>query len=404
LYAGYPVRRSLQLLHLAAATLAYAATALYALSLSVNRPFHNWDVVAYIATAKAFEQSDPVTLHTFAYTELRTVLTADQYEELAREHPQDSSRGTVYRHAMSSDPVAFVDQLPFYQIKPAYNALVFALHKSGIDIELATHLISGVAIAIAVLIVGWLAIATLAPPLVYLLPLLAWQFGVLDLARFSTPDAFAFLAIIAAVALLLRERFAAALIILPLALAIRPDLLLLTAPLMAILVLAPAAPRFRIILSGLASAAVYFAVTTHWKAPPWTTFFYCYCSPGLRCLHPLAETHAFSPPDYIAALARGARALVVEPNFLLFAAIVTAAAWLLWQLARITTRSVVFSPPAALIAACVVYMTCHFLILPDEWRRFFSTAYLLVALATLVLLNNWLVARRPSPGHSRRPA
>ena len=388
------MRRSLQLLHRAVATLVYAATAIYTLTLSVNQPFHNWDVVAYIAAAEAFEQPDPVALHAFTYAELRNVLPADKYEELAREHPQDNSRGTVYRHAVRSDPAAFVDQLPFYQIKPAYNGLVFALYKSGIDIELATHLISGVAIAMALMIVCWLAIARLAPPLVYLPPLLAWQFGVLELARFSTPDALAFLVVVAAVALLLRQRVAAALIVLPLALAIRPDLILLTMPLSGIVLLAPRAPRIGIFVSGLASTAIYLAITTHWKTPPWTTYFYCYCSPGLRCLHPLAETHAFSPPDYIAALARGARALVVEPNFLLFLTTLAAAAWLLWRLGGLRSRAVLFSPPAALIAACVVYTACHFLVLPDEWTRFFSTAYLLAALAVLVLLSDWLASPR----------
>ena len=390
------------LLHVAAATLVYAATAIYALSLSVNRPFHNWDVVAYVAAAEAFEQHDPLALHAFTYAKLRSVLPADKYEELAREHPQDTSRGAVYRHAMSTDPAAFMDQLPFYQIKPAYNGLVFALYKSGIDIELATHLISGVAIAIALMIVCLLAIAKLAPPLVYLPPLLAWQFGVLELARFSTPDGLAFLTVIAAVALLLSRRLTGALIFLPLALAVRPDLILLTMPLLGIMLLAPGAQRFRILLSGLASTAIYLAITTHWKTPPWTTYFYCYCSPGLRCLHPLAETHAFSPSDYIAALARGAGALVVEPNFLLFTATLATAAWLMWRLARLKSRSVVFSPPMALIAACVAYTTCHFLVEPDEWTRFFATAYLLAALAALVLLTEWLVATRTPRDLSER--
>ena len=52
-----------------------------------------------------------------------------------------------YRAEMARNPAAFVEQLPFYRARVVFCRLVYALHKLGINVVLATVLASEFAYA-----------------------------------------------------------------------------------------------------------------------------------------------------------------------------------------------------------------------------------------------------------------
>lgn len=378
-----------------AAPLPYLLVAAVALYLSIAAPFHNWDALAYIAAAESFEQSDSAELQRFAYAELRKAIPESLYQEYAQEAGPGDIVRTRFRHAMRTQSAAFEELLSFYRVRPVYNALVFVAYKSGIDIELATHLISGIAVAIALLALYAAASACLPPPFVPVLPLLALAWGVLDLARWSTPDGLAFLASTTIVMLFLRRRFAMLLVLLPLALGVRSDLVLFTAPLLAWLFVTRAVARWKTALSALASMLVYVAIVKAAGNAGWSTFFYC--SAIERCIHPLSDPPVLRAGMYWQVLASGSRALLADPRFDAYAILLAAFGVVAAVGVRRGWPGRQRDAAIAVAAVCCAYVVGRFLVLPDQWWRFFTAPYVLTSLALLCLLGAAFERRGRTP-------
>jgi hypothetical protein len=356
--------------------LAFAGAALW---LSIYRPFHNWDVVGYVAAAKSFEQSDTAALQAFTYAELRAVLPAEVYEDIAREKNLGAGRGALYRRTVNTNPAAFAEQLPYYKIRPLYVSLIYLFYKAGVDIEFATHLISGIAVALALLVLYLTAIPRLNITLACLLPLLAWMFGVFDLARFSTPDGLAFFAVLLIAYLLSRRRIDWLCLALPVALCVRTDLMLFTAPLLLALFVTERKCRIQIALSGAASLVAYVGILTHYHHPGWATLFYFNVIE--RCIYPLSNPPTLTLQDYFTALANGTTALLADKAFLAYLALIALAACLL-------RKPTLTSVPAILLLASFVHIVCRFLVLPFMWERFFTAPYTISALALFWLIRD----------------
>ncbi|MGA9333228.1 MAG: hypothetical protein WBV39_03020 [Rudaea sp.] len=393
----------MQRLHRFLAALLYFGIAAYAIAVSIRAPFHNWDAIPYIASAKAFEQPDIPALQRFTYTELRRVLPAREYEDLAREKAVGPGRGGPYRHAVSTDTSVFAEVLPSYRIRPLFNGLVYVFYKCGVDIELATHLVPAIGVAAGLGFLYLLAVRFLAVALVYLLPLLALVFNVMILARFSTPDGLAFCAWMLCAWLYARGLRAALLFVLPIVLAIRTDLILFSLPLyVAMLVLDR--PHWRgTALSLLGSVLIHFGIIGYWHHPGWKSMFACSVVTALRCLHPAAHPPTLTLADYLAALDRGLKILVADGNFRIYVALLAVAAWLLWMrkranvgLGATATRAVV------LIGASGFFMITRFLGLPAEWPRFFAAPYVVTAFCVAWLATDcWRLVS--ADRHERNP-
>lgn len=371
------------------APLLFLLLASYALFLSAYKPFHNWDVIGYIAAAESYEQKDIESLHAFTYGELRSTLPAAEYEDLAQEKGLGQGRGTAYRHVISTDSSAFKEQLPFYQIRPAYTGLIYLLHKAGVDIEFATHLISGIAVATALALLYLLSAPFLARPFIYLLPPLGILFGILDLARFSTPDGLALLAVMFAAYLYLKGLKGLLLAVLPALLCIRTDLILFTLPLLFFLLVFGTSNRWKVALSAAASLVVYFVIANYSGNPGWSTFFYC--STVQRCTHPISMPPTLTARNYFDALSAGTKELVSDTSFIFYLAMVTALFWLIRSRAKVTSWAIALSsPPAVLAVVSLAYVAGRFLILPAEWNRFFTVPYLVTAFSLFAMTTDYL--------------
>ena len=376
-----------------AARLLFLIVAAYALGLSIYQPFHNWDAIGYIAAAKSFEQHDIDSVHAFTYAELRSVLPAAQYEDLSRETAPGPGRGGVYRHAVSTDSSAFKEQLPFYQIRPIYTGFIYLLYKAGIDIELATYLISGIAVAVGLMVLYLIAASVLAKPLIFLLPPLTIVFGVLELAKFSTPDGLAFCAVMVAVYLYLKARTNLLLIALTLMLGIRTDLILFSMPLLLALFALDRKNRRKIAFAAFASVAIYLGILAYCKNPGWATFFYC--TMVQRCTHPISNPPLLAMHDYVDALVGGTADLFSDRVFILYLLVLAASLYLIRVRARtISFASILTTAPAILLAASLAFVASRFLILPAEWTRAFPAAYVIGTVALLHLVSDHLDASR----------
>jgi len=372
------------------APLLFFLLAAYAVFLTVCRPSYNWDIIGYIASAKSFEQQDIESLHSFTYDQLRNSVSSEKYEVLAQK------TGSGYRHSISSDPSAFEEQLPFYQIRTVYTGMIYLLYKTGVDIVAAPHLISGFAVAAAIVFLYYMSITYLSKLLVYAIPLLAVIFGVLDLSRLSTPDGLAFLAVMASVYLYLNAHIGLLLILLPIMVGIRIDLILFVIPLLFVIFVLNKCSAWKTALSTIMTIAIFLGVVSYWNYPGWSTNFYFVFVQQLS--HPISMPPTLTVQDYIYSLFRGVVGLISNKAFVLYMIL---AAYSLYEIKNIVKRTSVvsaikFSPSAVLASVCLFYVASHFLAYPVAHDRYFSAPYLIGTFSFLCMLSERFKSSQPA--------
>jgi hypothetical protein len=360
-----------------AVLLLFFSVAVFTLAASVFRPYHNWDMIMYIAAAKSFEERDVKSLHTFTYEQLRYSVSKVEYKQLV----QDS-----YREAISKDPSAFGEQLPFYQIRPLYTGSIYLLYKTGIDISFATHIISGVAVVLALFFLYLMSVSLLNKSLIYSIPLLVLVFNVPDLARYSTPDGMAFLAIILAAYLYLKKRIQQLLIFLPTMLFIRTDLILFTIPLLLLIVVCEKSIRWKAILSIVMSVIVLISIGVYWGNTGWSTIFYFALVQKLT--HPISQPPTLTAQHYFYTLFMGVRGLPFNQSLILYLLMTVYSLYLIKFHSKITSVVASKSSSLSLLVICFFFISSHFIAFPVASDRFFSAPYVVGAFIFLILLGD----------------
>jgi hypothetical protein len=354
----------------------FSSLAAFVLFLSVYKPLHNWDMIAYIASAKSFEESNIKSLHSFTYDQLRHSVSEAEYQNLVRGN---------YQHAISTDVSAFQEQLPFYQIRPVYNGAIYLLYKMGIRIGFATHLISGIATALAIVLLYLMAISFLAKPFACALPLFVILFRVPELARFSTPDGLAGFALILSAYLYLKKRMTPLFLFLPITIGIRTDLILFAAPLLFLIFAFEEDMRFNAIASMFMCLAVYAGIMTFWKNPGWSTVFY-FTLIKLRT-HPISMPPTLTAHDYFHVFHAQISQLDGNMRFILYILTTAASLYFITNQAKATSVAAALkSPLVVLTIVCFVFILIHFLAFPVAWDRFFAMPYLIGVFSMFALM------------------
>jgi hypothetical protein len=374
------------------APLLFFLLATFALTLSVYKPYHNGDMIHYIAAAKSFEERDAKSLHSFTYEQLRNSVSDAEYEALL----EAEAKG--YWYVMSTDSSAFKEQLPFYQIRPVYTGIIYLFYKAGVNIVFATHIISGLAVVVAMVFLYLMSVSFLAKPLIYALPPLAIHFGLLDLARHSTPDGLAFLAVMVSAYLYLKKRIALLLILLPIVLGIRNDLILFTIPLLFFIFLFEKNKRWKAALSMLISIAIYTGIGAYWENSGWSTIFYFTLVQLLT--HPISMPPTLTAQHYLHALFKGTKSLIVDKSFSLYVLVAAYCLYLIKIHARPTSFIIAAKSSSAVLAVvCLIFVVSHFVAFPVAWERFFCAPYLIGAFSLLVMMTDyWKASKSAQPG------
>lgn len=366
--------------------LLFFSLAAYALHSSIIHPHHGWDMIAYVAAAKSFEEHDVDSLHSFTYNQVRSSTSTEHYKELV---------SGQFRNTISNDPTALTELLPFYHIRPLFVGLIYLLYKSGVNIVFATHLISGVSVFIAVIFLYLLSVSLLPKSLTYVIPLLAFIYGVVGLAQTSFPDGLAFLAIVLSAYLYLKKRTLLLLIFLPIILGIRTDLILFTIPLMSFILFLEKDYRQKAMLSIFLSIAVFISIGIYANNPGWTTVFHH--SFVKLSTHPISNQPALTIGQYFSALSRGTGNLVNNNPFILYLVIAVYSLHLFKVGTK--TKSLITalnSRSTVLSLVCIFYVATHILIFPAAYLRFFSAPYLIGSLALLVMITESNITQQDS--------
>ena len=203
---------------------AYLLMLLILVAYAQIRPVNNWDMLAYVGIARSIEVNDADELHAEVYRLLRRSVPASDVEALTGTS-SEATTSLPFLEATANDPRAFIQQLPFYLVKPAYPLLIAGVSLLGIDPFDASVLIASAAyVAFALLLAAWLR--RYHPPLLAygLATLLVLSPPFSILARLSTPDSLSLLTIVASAYLLVeRRRAGIALTVAILSIFVRPN-------------------------------------------------------------------------------------------------------------------------------------------------------------------------------------
>jgi len=172
-------------------------------SYAYRYPGNAWDMLGYMGVIASWRTTDASSIHEEAYSAIRS---KPKYAALV-----GNDATSEFHRDVAHDSVHFVQQLPFYSIKPLYCIAAAGLHRAGFSLPGALLLISLFSfICYALLAWVWLrkyiteSWCTVFSGLLILTPPL------FQLGRIGTPDALELLLLVSGLYLLLEHSKAAA--------------------------------------------------------------------------------------------------------------------------------------------------------------------------------------------------
>jgi hypothetical protein len=354
------------------------------------RPAYNWDMVAYVAVA-LIDQGEPVDrVHDETYAIVENAVPSATYADL--------TASSEYRRIVAGDAARFVEQLPFYSVKPVYPWLMSLLHRAGIGLVAASVALSAAAYAgICLLLYAWIARRMRPLAAVPLAALLALCPYVTPLAHLSTPDGLSVLVLLSAVFCVIEGCWSmAALALLPLAVLVRPENIVYAIILLAYATAARILRPLPTALAALAAVAAYI-VTTRWSGNyGWTTLFY------FTYVDQTIDLARFASPlgldDYARIYVQqlDKEIFLASEGLPLFLLVGFGAFLLAWR--RADWRR---DRPLHLILLGAVFIALRTVAFPGEAHRALVAAYLMLTMA-LILAGADLYAAAVTPTAARR--
>jgi hypothetical protein len=194
-------------------------------------PSNNWDMLPYAGVIASWQTSDADAIHRAAYASIRGL---PEYAVLTGTAPVSEFKQDIF-----SDSIHFVQQLPFYSIKPLYCLLVAGLHRLGFSFPQSMAMISVSSFVIlCVLTWFWLRRYLTQWQSMAFAALLVISPPIYTVARLASPDAINLTLVALALYLFLESsHVVTGATILLLTLWVRPDSVILTGLLFCVLLL-----------------------------------------------------------------------------------------------------------------------------------------------------------------------
>lgn len=346
---------------------------------AINHPKYNWDMLGYVASAKTYSTDNHEYIHEYTYGGLSATLPERKVQHLV-------DGGIPYNQEMARNADAFNKQLPFYQIRVAYNSILASLISIGINPYFATHLIATIFTLIGLLFVLRIFQELKASTKVTaFIPVTAALFGASDIARLSTPDSLAFMAISGISLLIIQKRFTLVLTLLPFLVLLRTDLILFTLMLCLYSAISIRSIKLFIpLLSGALSLIVYFALNNYFENHGWGVVFYF---TFIEHITDPTLVPNVTPAIYFDALINGLKNALRDIPFIIY---LLASAYLIYLHVKTTPildiLSLKLSPVMLIHYLGVAYVLAHFILFPVTWERFFVAQYLFTIILTLNIM------------------
>lgn len=337
-------------------------------------PVHNWDMVAYIATALSYFNNDVDALHALTYEAVKAEVDPTKFDRLISEIFPGPPADSGYRREMFDNARSFYDQIPFYSVKPLYPFLIAILIKIGSAPVLATTLIPlAFYAACGAVVVNWVMGLHHWTVGFALSALLLFEPHILLIARSSTPDMLSAFLLVSGVHLLVNgKKIGAALAVFVVAVLARPDNLLFGFCLLAVML----PTRTLTVKAGVlffgCLLSVYLLVTNIAGNYGWQTHFYL--SNVDRIFHPVGFISPLGLYDYLKIYAEHAARLARSDDVALFV-------FLAVLVAYVHVRAEGWRSHGTCVCIAVpLYMGSVIAAFPRESDRVLAGAYLMVLL------------------------
>ncbi len=368
-----------------------AALALFFLGLArtvqqlARHPELNWDMLPAMALALEWEVKDPVELHQRTYALAKTELAPETYAQLT---------APGVREVRAQDPAAFHEHLAFYRARVLYSIAVRFLHRQGVPLADATWWIPlGCYVLVSLLALAW-AVNHLPLALAALFALgLAHTPALLNQANTSSADGLAALFVcLGAWVLIERRLFVVAAGLFTLAVAARPDTVILIGFLAgALFFVLPRAERPSVpallLWVGASGAAVYWLSHFAGEYGWWPLMQISFVE---KAAHPATLATLPDWNEYLAILKHQVEALPGDGYVTTPAGEVTGStavfAYAALSLVALALAWKIEVRVAALVLALLLTFVVRFLLFPQLWDRFFALLYTLVPLALVSLV------------------
>ncbi len=361
----------------------YVIIGLEAFFLSILYPFHNWDMIMYIASAESFEEKDAVKLQNFVKEELKKSVSEFDYKLM---------QSSYYGKCVFEDPEVFSEQVCYYKMRVVYNFLIFLFYKWGLNIVFASHFISAVSVFIGLIIMFFIGKKFFSPSLLLLFPFFSITFGLFNLSRISSPDGMVFLLCIFSVYLFINRKFTFLLFLLPFLVGVRSELLIFNLLLYLILWFGLKKHKKIILFSFFMSILFYLLLITYFNHPGYGSLFY-FTFLNKKLLLPLKHPHSLTIWEYLLALTIGVLKASEDKVFVLF--LLTSLLYLMGlskffalskfrfdkkifeELKGIFMKMFTFYPEYLIGVVSISYVFIHFFLFPMVRFRFFATFYII---------------------------
>src|ERR1700722_2743454 len=343
-------------------------------SYAYRYPDNAWDMLGYMGVIASWRTTDASSIHEEAYSAIHS---KPKYAALVG---NDST--SEFHRDVAHDSVHFVQQLPFYSIKPLYCIAAAAVHRVGFSLPGPLLLISLFSfICYALLAWVWLRKYIREPWCTIFSGLLILTPPLFQLGRIGTPDALELLLLVSGLYLVLEHSKAAAGCTLFLvAIWVRPDAIVFAGLLFCVLFFLQIVDVTEWVTFCALALISYGLIQVCARPYPWGVLFQnsfvgLLPSPGNAVVH-------ITPRVYASTMARNAWALVKGFSITLMFFIGLIGIRLHGRRAyRLITATV---PTAAII---------HFLLYPSTEIRFYALPTFFVPLSLLLACSAYLFKR-----------
>ncbi|MCV2880220.1 hypothetical protein OE699_15355 [Sedimentimonas flavescens] len=328
-----------------------------------RHPSYNWDMIGYVGSVEKLSGTQKDSLRVRTYEDVKSSVSAEKYFELTDVKDE-------YRYGVSQLDAAFLQQLPFYEIRIAYLVLVKFVSNLTNTISLATVVVSAISGALIVWVAAWI-ISDLDKDILLFLPFFLSGCGLMELATVSTPDALANLCALFLLGLSIRRPVATSWLA-PALVLVRTDYIIL-----AILMVLEASMRkkLRITLLSIPIATVLvFMINGHFGNYGYLAILNLTLISG-PVLFPENISISGNIADYIAPYHRGLERLLGGMGLgLVFLAI-----RLFHRRGKILFRD----RYVRLAVVSIAFVLVHFLLFPAGFLRFYMFALIFVSLVVI---------------------
>ena len=343
--------------------------------LTISKPVYEWDLLAYMANAMhAAQQMSPPDLHASVYLAAIEGVPPEDYARLV---------GSPSRLILSTDTEAFSQTITFfYDARVVYIQIMSIFLKLGIEPVLAFYFFSTLCVVMCYLLLTKLIPVPIPMGMHIVLPFIILAFGLMYVARLATPDALAAFCTIALYFLLLRNKIYWLLLVFPLLIFIRTDLILLAGIFCLYFLLSKRAPKALVVLSGITTIFAYVVLNNFIvEGDPWSSLMgYNF---GEKPTHLIDYVFPVTPTDYLNYLIQGIFSFSYTPMVFVF--IVFSISGTILLSARYVEASgnlrmsQLHKDLLFLFVSGIAYFALHFLLFPVSWLRFFTAQYTLAA-------------------------